>query len=35
MGRREQDERKRKAAAKTCQSLNNWVTKMTQANPNV
>ena len=33
MGRREQDERKRKAAAKTCHSLDNWVTRKIRVNP--
>ena len=28
MGRREQENRKRKAAAKSCQSLDTWVSKV-------
>ena len=35
MGRREQDERKRKAAAKTCQSLDNSGTIKKRANPDI
>ena len=33
MGRREQENRKRKAAAKSCQSLDTWVTKIPRQEP--
>ena len=33
MGRREQENRKRKAAAKSCQSLDTWVTKVPRQEP--
>ena len=33
MGRREQENRKRKAAAKSCQSLDTWVSKVPREEP--
>ena len=33
MGRREQENRKRKAAAKSCQSLDTWVSKVSRQEP--
>ena len=33
MGRREQENRKRKAAAKSCQSLDTWVSKVPRQEP--
>ena len=33
MGRREQENRKRKAAAKSCQSLDTWVSKVPHQEP--
>ena len=33
MGRREQESRKRKAAAKSCQSLDTWVSKVPSREP--
>ena len=33
MGRREQENRKRKAAAKSCQSLDTWVRKVPRQEP--
>ena len=33
MGRREQENRKRKAAAKSCQSLDTWVSKVPRQAP--
>ena len=33
MGRREQENRKRKAAAKSCQSLDIWVSKVPRQEP--
>ena len=33
MGRREQEKRKRKAAAKSCQSLDTWVSKVPRQGP--
>lgn len=33
MGRREQENRKRKAAAKSCQSLDTWISKVPRQEP--
>ena len=33
MGKREQENRKRKAAAKSCQSLDTWVSKVPRQEP--
>ena len=33
MGRREQENRKRKAAAKSCQSLDTWISKVPRQKP--